>query len=212
MNIEIISEECTSRSTLDKLLDLPNLFPDELEIEMEVSDKRLDLSKENAIPLREFDVRKQIPDAVYCGSFLFYNIAQTIEFGEYNGHLKLFVVHRNYIWLDKKRVSFPETAGDYNGKKVYSGTAFARGRYAIIGVPNESSQNNLRIAAHEIAHLLLDLKYPKPQVKLRAPNHCEGYIDVRRCLMHTPQLIDTFPLSLASETVTGPIFSGLPIP
>lgn len=209
MNIEIIAEESTRRATLDSFLDLPKLFPDELGIELEVSDKRFALSKESIISLRDLDITKQIPDAVYCGSLLFYNIAQKIDFGESHGRLRLFVVHQNYIWMDQNRGSFPEIVGDHNGKKVYSGTAYARGRYAIIGVPNESCQNNLKVAAHEIAHLLLDLKFPEPQVELKAPNHCEGYIDVRRCLMHTPPDITEKTLKDIALGFCNPCYSKL---
>ena len=208
MKISVIAESKTSQGTIDQLVDeVPELFPKELGVELVYSGERYEVKRNDVwyYDKRFFPELEKVDGMQYRGRFWF-NVRPLIKEHRSSSQDEaiLMVAHRNFVNLAAEHLSVYSLVGVAFGahhvcKRHYNGRCYDEDKAIVLGIPDEAHSNNVKVGAHEIAHLYLD-KVPKSEKRdMSSDDHCMGGWKEKPCLMSPPQ---TGPFGVTREAMS----------
>jgi hypothetical protein len=190
MKVNIIAESGTLQEVVDRLIEeTPKVYPKMCSLKLVDSKIRYEIKRDKVwnyggtVTFEE----SQYLDGMLAGKMFWFNIRQLIlKYKPAVSNEKILIVtHRDFVDLAKEiEFPIPKFVGlKPGGETIYAGQCDDKYGAVIVGIPNQVSVNNAKVAAHEIAHLYLDPFTHKRGLKA---NHCNNYNDGKRCLMNTP--------------------------
>lgn len=198
MKINIIAEPQTTQEIIDKLIEeTPKLFQDSCSIELVDTRERYEIKKSKILHYGETIGIEEIEslDGMQIGKLFLFNVRPLVlKHQPKNPEEKTMVLtHQSYVYMNKELDPIgliPKFVGKtITDEEWYSGSCVNNHTAVVVGIPNEPHSNNIKIAAHEIAHLFLDPVFSS-FVNGKQKNHCENTAEGNlKCIMNTPAYV-----------------------